>query len=291
MRSLIPALATVLLAGCAAKQPGAYEVSAAATDGANDAATALKDHADTLWDLRADQAKLGEALTKYEAALAADPTNRDVAVRITRGWYFHGDAYQSEKADKLADWEKAIAAGKGCLALNEEFTALLAKGDETEATAARAFTVEDVPCIYWTASALGKWAKLKGLSTTLKHIGTAKAYIARVEELDPDYFYRAADRYWGAYWAGIPSFAGQDLDKSKAHFEKSIEAAPNYLGTRVLLADYWAVKTQDRAAFTEALEAVIAADPQADPDIVAENMAEQAKAKALLANVDDLFAE
>ena len=36
---------------------------------------------------------------------------------------------------------------KKCLAINSEFTGLLAKGDEDEASAARAFTKDDVSCI------------------------------------------------------------------------------------------------------------------------------------------------
>ena len=43
----------------------------------------------------------------------------------------------------------------------------------------------------------------------------------RVEELQPDYFYGAVYRYWGAYYAGLPSFAGQDLDRSKRMFERN----------------------------------------------------------------------
>jgi hypothetical protein len=282
-------LALVLLSACA-KQPGAYEVAATATAPV-DATTALKEHADTLWDLRADKAKLQEALTKYAAVAAADPSNREVAAKLTRGWYFLGDAHETDKDTKLAYWEKSIAAGKGCLALNTEFTALLAKGDEDETTAARAFTKDDVPCLYWTSSALGKWAKLSGLGPTLKNLPVVKAYMTRVTELDPSYFHAGSDRYWGAYYAAIPSFAGQDLDKAKVHLDKSIAAAPSYLGTQVLLAEYWAVKTQNKAVFEQTLNAVVAADANAAPDVVAENLAEQAKAKALLAQTADLFAE
>ena len=45
------------------------------------------------------------------------------------------------------------------------------------------------------------------------------------------------------------------------------------------------------AAFTEHLEYVVAADPDALPEVAVENRKEQAKAKALLANMDEYFAE
>lgn len=282
-------LAGFLLTGCATKHAGTYEVMAAT--GSADMASELTSHADTLWELRGDKAKLQEALGKYEEAYAANPMNRHVSERLVRGWYFLGDIYETDKDAKLAAWDTSITWGKRCLAINSEFTALLEKGDEKESDAARILGNDDVPCMYWTASALGKWAKLYGIAKALKHIGTVKAYISRVQELQPDFFYAAPDRYWGAYFSALPSFAGQDLDKSKEHFDKSIAMSPDYLGTRVLLADYWAVKTQNRAVFEENLNYVVNADPDKLPEVAIENRAEQEKAKALLTQIDDLFAK
>jgi len=290
MKASIWTLSAALIAGCATKSAGTYQVGA--TTGVADAATALKDHADTLWEQRGEKAKLEQALVKYEEAYNANPTDRHVAGRLVRGYYFLGDAHESEKEAKLATWDKAIGWGKACLAINKDFAGLMEKGDLTEGeAAAQSASVEDVPCLYWTASALGKWGKLSGLAKTLKHLGTVKAYITTVEQLNPNFFHAGAYRYWGAYYSAAPSFAGQDLDKSKEYFDKSIEMAPDYLGTRVLVADYWATRTQDKAAFTEHLEYVVAADPDALPEVAVENRKEQAKAKALLANMDEYFAE
>jgi len=281
-------IASIFLSGCATKHPGTYEVAEASggTVGSDAAG-----QAEALWAERLDPAKLQSSLDKYEEMYNADPTNRELAVRLTRGYYLMGDAHKTEMPEKLAEWEKSIAWGKRCIALNGEFTALLEKGDESEETAVVVATADDVPCLYWTATSLGKWAKASGLAKTLKHIGTVKAYIARVEELDATFYFAAADRYWGAYYAAIPSFAGQDLDKSKVHFDKAIAAAPGNLATQVLLAEYWAVKTQNKAVFQETLNKVLASDANAVPALVPENTIEQKKAKNLLASMDDLFAE
>jgi tetratricopeptide (TPR) repeat protein len=285
-----PAVFAALLAvgGCA-KHENKYQVPAATAP--TDTASALKTAADALWSERGDKEKLKTALSTYEQAYAANPTDRDVAYKLTRGWYLLGDVHESETEPKLAAWDTSVTWGKRCLALNTEFTALLAKGDETEATAIRSATKDDVPCIYWTASALGKWAKLSGLAKTLKYLPTVKAYIARVQELDPTYYYDGPDRYWGAYYAAIPSFAGQDLDKSKQYFDKAIEAHPEYLGTKVLLAEYWATKKQDAGVFDATLKAVVEADPNAVPEIAPENKAEQKKAQDLMAKKSELFAQ
>lgn len=281
-------IAGLALTGCSTKHAGTYEVATANT--AAGSSEALMAEAEALWAQRTDLAMLQAALGKYEQVAAADPTNREAVARLVRGYYFLGDR-QTDKDQKLATWDTAITWGKRCLAINTEFTELLEKGDETEATAARAFTEEDVPCLYWTSSALGKWAKLSGLGKTLKNLPTVKAWMTRVQELDPDYFYSGPDRYWGAYYAAIPSFAGRDLDKSRRHLDAAIAAHPEYLGTKVILAEYWARGSQDRETFVTALQEVLDADPDVLDDIAAENRAEQDKARALLANVDEYFAE
>lgn len=289
MRSLFAAtLFLAALAGCGAKHKGTYEVGAAPSTAS---APSALDEANALWEKRSDKAQLEAAIVQYEAAFAADPTNRVIGAQVVRGYYFLGDAHETDKDKKLAVWDKAITAGKRCIAINAEFTAMLEKGDEDEATAAKVLTAADVPCTYWTATSLGKWAKLSGLAKTLKNLGTVKAWVARVQELEPTYFHGAPDRYWGAYYAAIPSFAGQDLNRSKDHFDKSLALDPNYFSTKVLMAAEWAVKSQNKAEYERLLKEVIAADPNIDPSVIPENLAEQAKAKDLLAREAEFFAQ
>lgn len=281
----------LLLAACA-KSTGSYDVAAAAVaTAAPDQKAALRSEAEALWAQRGDKAQLQAALQKYEQLWALDPSDRDAAYHLVRGWYFLGDGHETEKEAKLQTWATAIDWGKKCLALNAEFKGLLEKGDEDEASASRAFKADDVPCVYWTSSALGKWAKNEGIATTLKHLPTVKAWMTRVGELDGTYYYNGADRYWGAYYAAIPSFAGQDLAKSKEYFDKAIAAHPNFLGTHVLLAEEWSVKKQDKATFQKELDWVLAQPADIIPDVKPEAEAEQRKARALIAAMGDKFAD
>jgi len=280
-------LALLLLTTGCKKAPEAFTADNATQD--SSANEALIEAADQLWEDRGNKDSLTQALSKYEEAFKADISNREVGYKLTRGWYFIGDAHESELENKLAAWEKAISFGEACLSINADFKATLEKGGE-KVEAINAATIDDVPCAYWTASALGKWAKNSGIAVTLKHIPTAKAYISKVGELDNDYYYGAVDRYWGAYYSGLPSFAGQDLNKSKGHFDNSISIAPGNLANRVLVADYWAVKSQDIATFDENIQYVMAADTRAlIPDLQPENEAEKKKAAALWEKRGELF--
>ncbi len=73
--------------------------------------------------------------------------------------------------------------------------------------------------------------------------------------------------------------------------DKAIAAHPTFLGTHVLLAAEWAVKTQNKAVFEEKLNWVLAQDPGAIPEVKPEAEAEQRKARALLAQKGDFFAD
>jgi hypothetical protein len=111
--------------------------------------------------------------------------------------------------------------------------------------------------------------------------------MTRALELDETFFHGAPHRYFGAYWSLLP--VGRDLDKSKQHFERSLAIAPNYAGTKVLMAETYAVKKQDRVLFDKLLAEVLAMPDGAIPELEAETRIEKEKARELQAKVNDLF--
>ena len=285
MQLSLSILSLGLIMGCGKGKPGTYEIQAANSSSSGDVATQAAEK----WEQRGDKASLLESLSLYEQVIAGDPTNRDAAFHLVRGWYFMGDAHESETEAKLAAWDKAITFGDMCLNINTAFKETLEKsGNKSEAI--KLATSEDVPCIYWTSASLGKWAKTNGILQSLKHKSTFVGFMEQVEALQADYFYGAPYRYWGAYFAVLPGFAGRDLDKSKVNFDKSIGIAPDYLGTYLLLADNWARNSQNVEEFDQAVQYVLASDPEALPeDLLPENRAELVKAQKLWADRSGIF--
>jgi tetratricopeptide (TPR) repeat protein len=279
-------LALGILSACGAKHAATFDIGEATAEGD---ASALSGEAQALWEERGDTAQLQAALDKYEEVLAVDPGNREALLHLARGYYFLGDAHLSDDEEKKTAWDKSIGYGKKCMGLNEAFRAANESGEADEETAAANLTSEDTECTYWTASALGKWVGLHSLGVKLKNIPTVKAWISRVEELDSSYYFTATDRYWGAYWAAIPSFAGRDLDKSRTYFDKAIEAEPMFFGNRVLVASFWAEKTQDIAEFDKQIAFVLSHCPNTLDGVVPEQEAEQRKAQDLLDRRAELF--
>ena len=285
-RPLLCTLALGLISACGAKHSGTFEINEATAEGDSNATTA---EADALWENRGTGDSLKAALTQYESVLAIDPGNRHALERLVRGYYFLGDGHLADNEEKKAAWNTAVNYGKQCMGLNADFRANLEKGDVDEVTAAKALTEADVPCTYWTAAALGKWMGLQSLGVKLKNIPTVKAWIGQVEVLDSTYYYAATDRYWGAYFSALPSFAGRDFEKSQVYFGKAIEAEPAHFGNRVLLAEYWAAKTQNISVFDENISYVLNNCPNTLDGLTPEQEAEQRKAQSLLDLRDELF--
>lgn len=278
-------LSTLALAACGGKNPGAYQTldkSAAKTN------ADAREAADALWEERGDLSSLKQAIAAYEKLAQANPKDREIHARTTRGWYFLADAWTDDPDEQIETYLKAIEWGKRCMAINDAFAAQINDGTK-EKDAVAALTKEDVPCTYWTASALGKWAKASGIAKSIKHLGTVKAYVGRVEDLDPLYFHHAPARYWGAYYSVIPGFAGRDLDKSTAYFEDTIKGSPGYLGSRVLRAENLAVGLQDVTLFDDDLKFVLDFDVTTVPELQPENTREQVKARKVLAQRSELF--
>jgi tetratricopeptide (TPR) repeat protein len=277
--------ALVALAACGGKNPGAYETLEKSAKTADQTA---RDAAEELWQQRGDLDKLKQAIAAYEKLAEINPNDRFILARVTRGWYFLADAWTDDPAVQIETYLTSIEWGKRCMAINQEFAAQVNAGTK-EKDAVSALTKDDIECTYWTASALGKWAKASGIAKSIKHLGTVKAYVGRVEELDPTYFHHAPARYWGAYYSVIPSFAGRDLEKSRAYFEDTLKGSPGYLGSRVLRAENLAVGLQDVKMFDDDLKYVVEFDVSTVPELQPENAREQVKAKKILAQRADLF--
>lgn len=261
---------------------------------------------DAAWGQRADRAKLEAAIEAWEHATtletpALSQQQRrdalyDVYLKLSHAYYFLADGYvRFETGDEDAREErmmnvynKGVTASEKGLAIYSPSFAKAIRYDTPIDEAIKTLDKGASKALYWYASNLGKWALLEGFATILSRKDTIKVAMDKVEADVPVYANGGSYRYLGAYYTKLP-FPGGDLPKSKSYFDKAINAAPNYLATRVLLAKDWATKAEDKDEFKKQLEFVLAFDLSKAPEIEAENIAEQHKAKDLLAQIDDLF--
>jgi tetratricopeptide (TPR) repeat protein len=284
----------IMGAGCGAGREAAWErggAPAAAPAGAGGDISGLSAEADASWEKRDDVAELGKAVAAWEKMDTASPNTADILLKLARGYYLQGDHLRVDgnKDEALAIFEKGVLAGeKGMMASSDEF-ANRVKAGEKVADAVSSMPKSAQPIMYWYAVNLGKFASLKGFSTLLFYKNRIFNLMKQVLTLDETYFYGAPHRYFGAYFAKAPGFAGGDMNLSKEHFEKAMALFPDYLGTRVTYAEFFAIKEDDEELFDELLDAVVNGDPTKISGVEPEQRFEQYKAKKLIEQKDDIF--
>ncbi len=282
-------LSIMAIYGCAAKRQAGWQIEIEKRAGN---VQALLEKADALWEQRGEQAKLEEAIRAYEDVISVDPENLEVLTKLSRAYYLLADGYLEggDVEKQLETYNKGAQYGERAMALDPEFKKRVESGVKVE-DAISVLDSKYIGAIYWSASNLGKWAKKKGFLTLLKYKDKARKMVQRVLEMDEKYFYGAPHRYFGAYYALAPSFAGGDLKKSEEHFKKSLEIEPNYIGTWVLKADTLDVKLQDKELYRKDLEKALSIPAESLPEIIPEQNAEKRKARLFLDEIDSRFIE
>lgn len=306
------ALALVLAGGCKgrtaawedkdAKPPGGDGASGG--EGAT-AATPLE-AGRAAWEARGEnKEKLLEAIAAWEQALgctagttspdqrcSAPPTtkeNIEVLAMITRAYYAYADGYlRGDEKAYLDFMNRAVWWGERALiAASPEFGEKMRnKGKYHEVIGV--VGIEGLPAMYWYATALGKWARASGFSVLVGQKDNIKATMTRALELDENFYHGGPHRYFGAFYAVAPGFAGGDPAKSQEHYDKALAIAPYFIGTKVLMAENLATKLDDEEMFDRLLEEVLAADlSTVPPEILPEMQVEQEKARELQKQKED----
>ena len=284
-----------LLASCGSTRTGSWESGENVS--LDEAQKAEEDKlmaaAAQAWANRGEESQALAAVEAYKAAVAINPNNAEAWAELSHALYFYADCYlrfdESREEEYISTLDEGTKAGERSLvAQSPGFAAQMQRGALIE-DAIGELDASAVPALYWRSANLGRWASLDSFATLLSYKDEIRAVMEFCLNNDPTYFYQAPDRYFGVFYARSPGFAGGDMNKSKAHFDRSIEAQPNYLGTRVLLAEEWAVKEVNRGVFEEQLSYVLTTDPNSLPAVAPENACEQKKAKNLMAEADDLF--
>ena len=285
----------ISLTACGGSREAIWDRETKVADGAgisDDVASALSTEADAAWALRQDPAQTKLAIDKWEEMLASSPKDANLLTRLAQAYRFYGDLHQRLAGDKdgmLASLEKGVTLGeRAMVASSAEFEARVKAGEKPE-DAVSSIPKEGQPAMYWYSVCLGKWANEQGIAALLKYKTRIYKIMERVLAIDPTYFYGAPHRYFGVYFAKAPGFAGGDMGKSKTHFEKSIELAPDYLATKVLYAEFWAAKEDEEDLFYKLLDEVIAGDASKIPEVAPEQSFEIEKAKRLKAEGEDIF--
>jgi tetratricopeptide (TPR) repeat protein len=246
-----------------------------------------------LWKNRQNEQDLRQVLVSLEKFAIENPQYTDVKVMLCRGNYLMSDGHlwlkltgdadddAKVKEESIQFYDAAVNWCEAALAMNPKFRDKVVKDGLEVEKALDVLGPEDIDALYWRYASLAKWSRLVGFTTLLSNRSKFSAMVNRVKEIEKamgkEYFYAATLRYDAASNALSPTGDKKLADKL---FEEAIAKHPNYFAVRVLYAESRLKGNEDK--FKKQLEFVLKGKPSSLPEIEADQIVEQRKAKKLL---------
>lgn len=291
VRAAVPALAALLLTGGCTRIITRAAGNALASDGALFAAED---------DPELVRQALPFGLKSLEGLLAKAPQDDRLLLAAASGFTQYAYAFVQQDAEFLAEKDPATArAGlararrlyqrardyglRGLEARHRGFAAALAADPRAAAAGA---TREDVPLLYWTAAAWGAWvAQSKDDMQAVGQLPRMEALLERALALDEGWNSGALQELAITYHS-----ARGDARRAKAAFDRALGlGGGNKLGPLLAYAEGACVAAQDRKAFEQLLDRVLAFDADRAPAHRLANLLAQSRARWLKARTEDLF--
>jgi hypothetical protein len=245
-------------------------------------------------------------LKTIEALLARSPKNKNLLLAAAGGFtqYAYGhlqqDADFAEATDLAAATVLRTRARKMCLraldyglrGLAVDFPGFREDLRKNPQAALSKLKKNQVPLIYWTASAWGDAISISKDNPELTaDQNLVAALVQRALELDEAWDRGSIHDFFIAYEGGRSSVGGS-LAKAREHFERAKQLSQ---GTRIAplvsYAETVCISTQNRKEFQSLLEEASAFDTDKAPESRVANIIAQRRAKWLLGRIDELFIE
>ena len=243
-----------------------------------------------LWEQRSDPTAVKKANHFLGLAFDVDQTNPEILDLYSKSLFFQGMFLEKDNKIKDSLFLKGSEISKTAVLTNRAFTQKLNNmiGDSSFrilSTLSEA-PKELVPAMYWWATNKLWYLNNKAAIERINHRELLEVIMHRIISLEPDFEQGGAYRFFGVFYSRIP---GVELNQSKIYFEKAITSAKNYFGNKVQKSEFFYQKSEDKSSFLTLLQSVINLDASIYPEIMAENMFYQERAKLLLKQQDTLF--
>lgn len=244
-------------------------------------------------DLELARAAIPANLKLIEGLILELPDNAELRLQAAQGFY--GYAYGF-----IEDENSQRASGLYRRGLEHALRALVAAGFPADIATLPQKELERqlatldggaVPALFWSATCWAKWIDMnRDDPARIAEMGKAAALMARVIELDENYYHGGAHLFFGVYYGAKPPMFGGDFNRSAQHFEKARAVTQGkLLFVDMLRAQYLARQQLDRQQFHERLTAVVKAPPDIYPEMALANVIAQQKARQLLAKEEEWF--
>ena len=215
-------------------------------------------------------------LQLMEILLASDPGNKAMLVNASQGFCGYAFMFLEDEMPERAS----------VFYLKGQAYAERALDGATAATARK----KDAHPLFWHTFCKALYMNInRDNPEAIAEIPTLEPAALKLLELDPGYYYNAAEDILGAYHAIRPRMLGGSPEKAAEHFELALKGAgANFHLSRYLYAKMAAVAAQDAELFDRLLNEIISAEPVEGETRLANEVA-RIKAKKLLEKKDELF--
>ena len=243
-----------------------------------------------LWEQRSDSAAVKNANHFLGLAYDVDQNNPEILSLYSKSLFFQGMFLEKDNKIKDSLFLKGSEISKTAVLSNFAFKQKLNNmiGDSSFkilSTLSEA-PKELIPAMYWWATNKLWYLNNKAAIERIHHRELLEVIMHRIISLEPEYEQGGAYRFFGVFYSRIP---GVELNQSKIYFEKAITSSENYFGNKVQKSEFYYQKAEDKSSFLTLLKSVIKLDASIYPEIMAENMFYQERAKLLLRQQDTLF--
>ncbi|HED19044.1 MAG TPA: hypothetical protein ENI74_06025, partial [Gammaproteobacteria bacterium] len=214
-------------------------------------------------DLVLAEAAIPANLKLIEGLIVEDPHNPDLLYLAAQGFYGYAFGFvelsDPQRAEKLyARGYVYGVRGLHALGLDKDFDLATASPDAIEKAVAKMGAVA-VPALFWTASC---WAKQIDLRRTdparIAQLASTERLMARIREIQPDYYYGGVYLYYGVYYGSRAPMMGGDFARSEENFLAANAVSDNrLLIVDVLQAEYLERQRLDRDRFHRLLRRVV----------------------------------
>jgi len=245
------------------------------------------------------------SLKLMETLLAESPRHEGLLLATASGFTQYAYVWVQQESDfiKERDLDRSRelqarakrlylrAREYGLRGLEVRHRGLRMKLDASPSTALAKTRAKDVPLLYWTAAA---WAAAIGADKTdallMADLPKIDAMIRRVAELEPDYDNGAVYSLLISYEMIRQGQEGDPVERATASYHKALElSGGKQAGPHVAFAESVCISTDRREDFLKALDAALAIDADAHPELRLANLVTQKRARWLKAHVDDYF--
>ncbi|MBC7092505.1 tetratricopeptide repeat protein [Candidatus Bipolaricaulota bacterium] len=220
-------------------------------------AAGLLAQAEALMPLRYDLGTLEAAIRLYERALALDPGNPAILVKLAQLWYEWAVLVPTEREEP--GLRKAADYGFQAMGLASLASAQAMPDADFQRFLAR---VGDPAALLWAANGWGQLLGKMNPFSAFFALPKIRAMYERLLAVDETYFGGSPHEAYGSLLANLSDYGllfGVKLADAKPHFERSIALDPTYLEAYVTYAKEYAVRAKDRALFEKLLKYVLAA--------------------------------